>query len=315
LSFSLILLAAFALDQMLGDPLFLPHPVRWMGRAIEVLEPPLRRLPLPLTVCGGILCFSLVGGTFILATGLDKAAGWVHPAAKTVLDTVLIYYCISAKSLEKAAMQVWQALRAQDLIAARKQVARIVGRETERLSGAGVVRAAVETVAENLVDGFVAPIFFAALGGAPLAVTYKMVNTLDSMVGYKNDRYLLFGKVSARLDDIANFIPARLAVPVIALAAELLPTRSGLVALKTAWQDGARHASPNSGYAEAAFAGVLMVRLGGPNIYHGCLVEKPFIGRDYGEAQAFHIPRACDLMLLASVIWLFVAALGSTFFR
>jgi adenosylcobinamide-phosphate synthase len=170
-------------------------------------------------------------------------------------------------------------------------------------------------VAENLVDGFVAPLFFAALGGAPLAVTYKMVNTLDSMVGYKNDRYLKFGKVSARLDDIANFIPARLAVPVIALAAELLPARSGLVALKNAWQDGARHASPNSGYAEAAFAGVLNVRLGGPNTYHGRLVEKPFIGLDYGEAQAFHIPQACDLMLLSSVIWLFAAALGSTIFR
>jgi adenosylcobinamide-phosphate synthase len=312
LPFYLIALAAFVLDLVAGDPRFLPHPVRWMGRAIEVLEPPLRRLPLPVTVCGAIFCFSLVTATWLLATGLDLAAGWLHPAAKAALDTVLIYYCISARSLEKAAMQVWQALRADDLPAARERVANIVGRETDRLSCSGVARAAVETVAENLVDGFIAPLFFAALGGAPLAMAYKMVNTLDSMVGYKNDRYLQFGMASARLDDLANFIPARLAVPVIALAARLLTDQGGQRAVKTAWRDGARHTSPNSGYAEAAFAGVLKIRLGGPNTYHGRLVNKPFIGFNFGQAQPAHIPKACDLMLLSAAIWLLAAACGGS---
>jgi adenosylcobinamide-phosphate synthase len=312
LPFCLILLAAFVLDLLLGDPLFLPHPIRWMGRAIEILEPPLRRLPLPLTVCGAIFGLTLVGGTWLLAAGLDMAAGWIHPAVKSGLDAVLIYYCISARSLEKAARQVWQALCDDDLPAARRRVARIVGRETQRLSGAGVARAAVETVAENLVDGFVAPLFYAALGGAPLALAYKMVNTLDSMVGYKNERYLQFGRASARLDDLANFLPARLTVPVIALAAQLLPARGGLRALKSAWRDASRHTSPNAGYAEAAFAGVLKIRLGGPNAYHGRLVDKPFIGSDFGEAQSAHIPKACDLMLLSSAIWLLAAAMGGS---
>jgi adenosylcobinamide-phosphate synthase len=178
----------------------------------------------------------------------------------------------------------------------------IVGRETQTLSAQAVTRAAIETVAENLVDGVVSPLFFAALGGAPLAMAYKMVNTLDSMVGYKNDTYRQFGKAAARIDDAANFIPARLAVPVIALAAQLLAGKGGR-AFGTAWQEGGHHVSPNAGYAEAAFAGTLGVKLIGPAVYHGQRVEKPYIGKAFGDTRPSDIGRACDLMLLAALLW------------
>jgi len=185
----------------------------------------------------------------------------------------------------------------------------IIGRDVASLSANGVKRGCVETVAENLVDGVIAPLFFAAIGGAPLAVAYKMVNTLDSMVGYKNERYVLFGKASARMDDIANYIPARLSVPVIALAAQLLAGK-GRVALTTAVAEGGNHSSPNAGYAEAAFAGVLGVRLNGPNYYSGERVDKPWLGIRFSrETDIRHIRQACDLMFLSSLLWVSVLTL------
>ena len=177
----------------------------------------------------------------------------------------------------------------------------IVGRETERLDESAVARAAVETVAENLVDGIVAPLFFALLGGAPLAMAYKMVNTLDSMVGYRSPRYIEFGRASARLDDAANFIPARLSLPLIVAAARLGFGR-GAQAWRIGRRDARRHASPNSGFPEAAFAGALGVRLGGPNRYHGQVVEKPFIGEELREVAITDIRRACRLMVFTTLL-------------
>ena len=207
-------------------------------------------------------------------------------------------------------MEVETALNSSGLQKARKKVSCIVGRETEHLSEQGVVRAAVETVAENLVDGIISPLFYAAIGGAPLAMAYRMVNTLDSMVGYRNDAYLHFGKASARLDDIANFIPARLAVPVIAFAAQLL-SKSGKNAFHTAVHEGSHHASPNSGYSEAAFAGAMSVKLNGPSVYHGRLVNKPYIGIAFDNVTRNDIPKACDLMLLCSLLWTLLLAVIS----
>jgi len=169
----------------------------------------------------------------------------------------------------------------------------------DRLDENGVSRAAVETVAENLVDGIISPLFYAAVGGAPLCLAFKMVSTLDSMVGYKNDRYLYFGRSAALMDDIANYIPARLSTPVIALAAQILGG-SGKRALGTALREGRNHASPNAGIPEAAFAGALGVKLGGPSFYHGSLVSKPYIGAEFDTVGAYHIPRACDLMMLSA---------------
>ena len=186
---------------------------------------------------------------------------------------------------------------------ARKKVAMVVGRDVEKYDAGQIARAVVETVAENLVDGVTAPLFFAALGGAPLAVAYKMANTLDSMVGYKNEAYLQFGKASARIDDILNFIPARTSVLVISLASQIL-SGSGGRSLKTAVREGAHHSSPNAGFPEAAFAGALAVKLNGPNYYQGKLVNKPYIGVHFGPTGPAHIKKACDIMLLSSFLWL-----------
>ncbi len=301
------LLAAFVLDLILGDPLWLFHPVRWMGSSISRMEPVFRQLKIPLVISGALFTGSLVLGAWGIAALLMQLAGILHPACRLILETLLIYYCISPSSLGKAAGAVDDALISGGLPKARKKISLIVGRDTEHLSEQGVIRAAVETVAENLVDGLISPLFYAAIGGAPLAIAYRMVNTLDSMVGYRNDAYLHFGKASARLDDIANFIPARLSVPVVALAAQLL-SGSGMRAFKTAFHEGAHHASPNSGYPEAAFAGALSVKLNGPSSYHGRLVDKSHIGIAFGNVRQSDIRKARDLMLLCSLLWTFLLA-------
>lgn len=302
-----ILPAAFVLDMILGDPRCFPHPVRWMGRAIEIFEPFFRKLSfnsnrIGRILAGGFFAVFLISGTWFLTFMVIRVVGNLAPWAGTLFQVVLIYYCISARSLEKAAMEVALSLRRKNLTGARQQVAMIVGRDVKQLDHNGVARATFETVAENLVDGVISPLFFAALGGAPLAMAYKMINTLDSMVGYKNETYMEFGKVSARIDDMANFIPARLSVFVIGFAVQLL-AGNGVLAVKTAWQDGARHSSPNAGYSEAAFAGALRVRLGGPNYYHGHLVKKPCIGQNFGPVGTDHIKKGCELMLISSMLW------------
>ncbi|WP_372679092.1 adenosylcobinamide-phosphate synthase CbiB [Desulfosarcina sp.] len=297
---------AVTLDMLLGDPLWLPHPVRWMGKSITWLEPRCRVFPLKQTLAGALMAILLVISVWIIGLLLVRIAAAIHPAAGILVQAVMIYVCISARSLAEAALAVGQALGHVGLDAARQAVSMIVGREVDRLDESGVTRAAVETVAENLVDGFVSPLFFAVLGGAPLAMAYKMINTLDSMVGYKNDRYLQFGRFAARMDDVANFIPARLAVPFIALAAQLLNGR-GRAALATAFTDGRAHASPNAGYPEAAFAGALELWMGGPNHYHGRLMEKPIIGTGFADARPAHIRQACRLMLTTSIL-VFMAA-------
>jgi len=298
-----ILPAAFALDIMLGDPPYLPHPVRWMGQAIEKLEPPFRKLNVSLIISGALYAGVLILGTWLLTFLVLAAAHRIHPLFKTLLDIILIYYCISIRSLEDAALDVKQCIQRDGVHAAKKKVAMIVGRDIDNYQQDGLARATVETVAENLVDGVTAPLFFAAIGGAPLALAYKMANTLDSMVGYRNQTYQQFGKASARIDDILNFIPARLSVPLIALAAQMLGG-CGMRSLKTAICEGANHASPNAGYPEAAFAGALALKLNGPNYYNGKLVEKPYIGVRFGQSSPGHIKKACDIMLLSSFLWL-----------
>lgn len=307
-----VLPAAFVLDILLGDPRWLPHPIRWMGRAIEILEPRFRGWVPNLVVSGALFAGTLIIGTWLLTFMAVFLAGQRDPLVGAILQIVIVYYCLSARSLEKAAMEVGDALDRQNLPEARQRVGMIVGRDVKQLDGEGVGRAAFETVAENLVDGVISPLFYAALGGAPLAMAYKMVNTLDSMVGYKNERYHAFGKAAARIDDFANYIPARLSVAVIALAVQLL-SGAGRSALKTAFNDGARHASPNAGYSEAAFAGALGVRLGGPNVYHGRLVDKPYIGAGLGRVRTGHIRKACDLMLVSALLWTFMLTAVTVF--
>ena len=295
--------AAFILDFFLGDPPGLPHPIRWMGKIIEYLEPYFRKLPIHPVRAGLLFALSLVAGTWTAIILLISVAQALSPILKICLEIILIYYCLSARSLEDAAMEVSRCLQQKDIEAARKKVALIVGRDVDKYEEAGVCRAAVETVAENLMDGVISPLFFAAIGGAPLAMAYKMVNTLDSMVGYKNEKYLHFGKAPARMDDILNYIPARLSIPLIAIASQIL-AGSGMLAFKTAVQEGSNHSSPNAGLPEAAFAGALTVKLNGPNYYDGKLVDKPYIGVRFGEVRIEHIKKACDMMILSSLLWL-----------
>ncbi|MFH1156151.1 MAG: adenosylcobinamide-phosphate synthase CbiB [Pseudomonadota bacterium] len=294
------LLAAYVLDLVLGDPVSWPHPVVWMGRAITRLEPVFRRRIASPFLAGLAFSLFLISGVWILGTGTVTLAMAVNPVLGECVQGTLLFFCLSGRTLEHAAVRVESALGDHDLARARAEVSMIVGRDVTRLDETGVVKAAVETVAENFVDGFVSPLFFAMIGGVPLALAYKMVNTLDSMVGYKNPLYILFGRASARIDDAANFIPARLGIMLAALAAGLLGGMgTGLRALKTGFSEGSRHKSPNSGYPEATFAGALAVRLGGANVYHGILVEKPFIGEGFPNPGPWAIRKACDLMLLA----------------
>jgi adenosylcobinamide-phosphate synthase len=295
-----VVLGAFILDYILGDPGFLPHPVVYMGKAIVFFEVRFRKWFKNLLVSGFFFAVFLIFSTWALAFYAVAFSMKVHPGLGYMVQVVLLFFCFSSRSLEQSALKVSQALAAHDMEAARQAVSMVVGRQTQTLDEKGVTRAAVETVAENFVDGFLSPLFFALLGGVPLALAYKMVNTLDSMVGYRNEAYNLFGWASARIDDGANFIPARISVLIIGLTAFLLSFKTGAMALKTGFSQGSRHKSPNSGYPEAAFSGALGIRLGGPNVYHGVLVEKPFIGSRFPDPGKEKIHQACRLMMAAS---------------
>ncbi|MGE0083243.1 MAG: adenosylcobinamide-phosphate synthase CbiB [Desulfococcaceae bacterium] len=297
-----VLPAAFCLDLIIGDPQFAHHPVRYMGKAIESAEPRFRKLPFGLRISGGMFAISLITGAWAAAFFILTLCAWIHPLLETGAEIMLIYFCISCRGLESEAKDVYAMLRHNNIPKAKEKLSMIVGRDVRSLSETGIARAAVETVAENLVDGVLSPLFFLLIGGVPLMVAYKMVNTLDSMVGYKNETYKDFGMVAARIDDIANFVPARISVPLISLSAFIL-NRQSRRAFETGRKQGRNHSSPNSGFSEAAFAGALAVKLGGPNVYHGKTVVKPFIGTGFGEVNTGHIPKACDLMVLSAFIF------------
>lgn len=304
-----VILSAFILDFILGDPKILPHPIIYMGKAIDFFESRFRKYCKPLLISGFFFAGFLILSTWLLAFITIKLTISIHPVLGNIVQAILLFFCFSSASLEKAAINVFLALEENDIKKARKKVSMIVGRQTQTLDQSAITRASVETVAENFVDGFLSPLFFAMIGGVPLALAYKMINTLDSMVGYKNDTYILFGRASARIDDAANFIPARLSVLIISLSAFLFSFKRGLLSLRTGFSQGSFHKSPNAGYPEAAFAGALKIKLGGPNIYHGVLVKKPYIGKEFKDPQKGKIKQACDLMMLSS----FLATLISCF--
>ncbi len=297
-----VVVLAFLLDFFLADPEFLPHPVIFMGRAISFFEPRFRLICKNTVISGGLFAGFLIFSTWVSGFILVKLSYFIHPLLGDAVQTVLIFFCFSSRSLEKAAMPVLDALEHNDIEKARTHLSMIVGRQTQELDEKAVTRACVETVAENFVDGFLSPLFFAVIGGAPFALAYKMINTLDSMVGYKNEKYILFGKVSAKIDDAANFIPARLSVPLIAFAGLFFSFNRAVSILKTGFSQGRRHKSPNAGFPEACFAAALEIKLGGPSIYHGIMVEKPFIGENFADPAPDRIRQACNLMMSASFI-------------
>lgn len=307
-----VLLPAVALDLLLGDPHWMPHPVRWMGRTISGLETLLRRL-FPKTPggergAGIVLALALPtlfgGGSALILWGLGQVSPWLS----WVVQLWFTYQLLAARSLQKESMAVYSPLKAHDLEGARQAVSRIVGRDTQALDETGVAKAAVETVAENTCDGVIAPLIFLFLGGLPAGMAYKAVSTLDSMVGYKNDKYCFFGWASARLDDLLNFIPARLSGLLLCLGAALLPGCSGRRAWTIFWRDRRKHASPNSAHTEAACAGALGIRLAGDASYFGKVVHKPTLGDPVRPVEPEDIPRACRLMYAGAGLLLLLFA-------
>lgn len=300
---------ACVLDLILGDPAWLPHPVVTVGRAISRCEKLLRQV-FPATPQGerkaGLVLAIVIPVFFGLVTwGLVALASWIHPVAGFVVQTWICYQLLAACELHRQSQAVVHALATGGLKAGREAVSRIVGRDTAALDKAGVLRASVETVAENTSDGVVAPLFYMMAGGAPLAMAYKAVNTLDSMVGYKNERYLDFGRASAKLDDALNWLPSRLSGLFMVVAAWLVRF-DGRGAWRIWRRDRRRHASPNSAQTESACAGALGLQLAGPAVYFGKTVDKPTIGDAIREIEAMDVYRANRLMLATSAIALIV---------
>lgn len=300
-----LLLGAVVLDLLIGDPAHLPHPICGIGKLISGSEKVLRRLfGAKLRLAGTVLAIFVPLVTFLLTFALLWVCSWmIHPLPGLGIEILLGSLTLAAKSLKKESMKVYDALEKKDIQQARYAVSMIVGRDTDSLDSIGVTKAAVETVAENTSDGVIAPMLYLAIGGVPLAMCYKAINTLDSMVGYKNEKYIDFGRASAKLDDLVNYIPARIAGLLMVLSAWL----TGMDA-KNAWKifrrDGRNHASPNSAQTEAACAGALQVQLAGNAFYFGTLYEKPTIGDPIRPVEIQDIPRANRLMLVSDLLCL-----------
>ena len=299
----LSLLVGWVLDKLLGDPSWMPHPVVWFGKAIAWGERRLnggghRRMK------GGLLAVTLIVATFalthlILYTCARAMAGrWLL----AVVSAVMVFYCLAGTTLIREVRMVFEAVD-RSIDDGRRQVARIVGRDTSQLDGQEIRKAALETLAENLSDGVIAPLFWFLLLGVPGMMAYKMVNTLDSMIGYRTARYRRFGTVAARIDDAANFIPARLTALLMVVAAG----RPQLITFVCRY--GPRHASPNSGWPEAALAGILGCRFGGPHVYFGELIDKPFIGTVDRALTTADMRRACRINIVAELLMLAVTVL------
>ena len=305
-------LAAMALDAAIGDPRWLPHPVRAIGALAAQLEVITRRV-IPSARAAGVLTVIVVVSSAGAAVWLlVRAAAAVHPILGDAAAILLLATTLAARDLAGHALAVFRALDRGDLPEARQKAAFMVSRDTGALDEGETARAAVESVAENTVDGVTAPLLFAVLGGPAAAMMYKAVNTLDSMFGYKTERYLKFGWASARLDDGVNFIPARITAALVPLAATLVGARP-LQSLRCLVRDGKKHPSPNSGLAEAAMAGALGVRLGGISSYFGAQSTRPFLGDPLEPLGKGHIRRTAVLMaatyLLAALLFLGVRML------
>jgi adenosylcobinamide-phosphate synthase len=318
----LIFVPSFLLDLLLGDPRWLPHPVRVIGTAISKLEIVMRKyLTTPAAEkLGGVMLVALIvlpvfSITFAINTLIYRSLGSSFSGPLAFIGAVLLIYLtfttIAARGLISAGSVVIRLVRKNDIGSARKSLAMIVGRDTERLSGKEILKATIETLAENLSDGVVAPLFYLVLGGLPLAMTYKAINTLDSMVGYKNDRYRNFGWAAARLDDAANYVPARITGLLIVISSALFTgsVKTAVRSFRIMIRDGKNHSSPNSGVPEAAMAGALGIRLGGPSTYGGILVEKPYIGQDIEADYLVASEHTRAIAIIASLLSLGTAAL------
>ena len=299
------LLAGWLLDLVLGDPSWLPHPVVGFGKMIAFCEHRLnkgrhRKLK------GAFVAVGLIVGVFILTSYLLPLTSHLLPLASLLISALLIFYCLAGTTLIREVRAVFRAVD-RSLEEGRVQVARIVGRDTSELSAQEVRTAALETLAENLSDGVIAPLFWLAILGVPGMMAYKMVNTLDSMIGYRTERYKDFGCWAARIDDIANYIPARLTALLMVLPHAMVSGQWSMVTFVRHY--GRHHASPNSGYPEAALAGILDCRFGGPHYYFGELFDKPYIGENNRELTTDDMKKAVRVNRTAEVLMVILTGL------
>ena len=299
----LSLYTGYALDLIIGDPYSFPHPVRYIGKLISIVEKQIRKITSSdkgLKIAGFFLWFIVVGATFGITTLVLQLFKF-NKLAYFIVNTILIYTTLATKCLKDESVKIYKVLKTGDLEKSRIQLSYIVGRDTTNLNEKEIVRATVETVAENTVDGIIAPLFYGFIGGAPLAMAYKAVNTLDSTVGYKNDKYYYLGFASAKIDDIANYIPARLGVVLLSLGS-LFAGFNFRNALKIGIRDRKNHKSPNCAFSEGAVAGALGIQLGGTNVYFGKEVYKPTIGDKTREIEIEDIVRTNKIMYSSSII-------------
>lgn len=293
----------YILDLIIGDPYSFPHPVRFIGKLISFVEKQIRKIATTdkgLKIAGFFLWFIVVGVT-LGSTSIVLYLFKFNKIAYFLVNTILIYTTLATKCLKDESVKIYKVLKTGDLEKSRIQLSYIVGRDTTNLSEKEIVRATVETVAENTVDGIIAPLFYGFIGGAPLAMAYKAINTLDSTVGYKNDKYYYLGYASAKIDDIANYIPARLGVILLSLGS-LFAGFNFKDALKIGIRDRKNHKSPNCAFSEGAVAGALGIQLGGTNVYFGKEVYKPTIGDKKREIEIEDIVRTNKIMYSSSII-------------
>lgn len=306
-------IAGFVLDLLIGDPHFIPHPVRLIGSFISFLDKRLncdagyniseKKLNLIKYKRGMILAFTVIFATFAISVIIIVAAYSINLYAGVIAEAVMTWQILATKCLRVESMRVYDALRTDGVDAGRRAVSMIVGRDTSVLDAAGVTRAAVETIAENTSDGVIAPMLYTAIGGPVLGFVYKAVNTMDSMLGYKNDKYMYFGRFAARLDDVVNFIPARISAYLM-IAAAFIGGRQfdGKNAYSIFKRDRFNHASPNSAQTESVCAGALRVQLAGDAVYFGKLVKKKYIGDGLREIEYEDIKRANRLMYITAFL-------------
>lgn len=304
---------AFALDCLVGDPKSNYHPVALIGRWIAAMEKMLLRpadSPRKKIFSGGIAVMLTLAAVYFCAFSISLFAAAVSGAAGFIAEAVLLSFTISPRSLAEAGREIKACLDGGDLAQARLKVGWIVGRDTDRLEAPEITRATVETIAENIVDGIISPLFYFFIGGAPLAFLYRAVNTLDSMIAYKNDKYLYFGRVAAYTDDIFNYIPARLTACLLLLSAALLRL-DFRNAYRMMRRDARKHPSPNGGYTEATVAGALNVQLGGLNYYFGVPSKRALMGDRSNILEPAHISKTIFLMYMTTILFLLMAGAGS----
>ena len=315
ISQTITVLFAWILDAVFGDPEKMPHPVRIIGSLIQLTEKWTRKAFTNKKMAGALTGLLVTGISFFVTFIIINFAASINLMIGAAVSIIIIFTCLSTRSLSNEAQEIMSSLNSGDVEAARLKLAGIVGRDVDGLDQEQIIRATVETVSENTVDGIISPLFYVFIGGAPLAMAFKAVNTLDSMIGYKNKKYIEFGWFSARLDDVANFIPARLSLVLIAFACLFLYPSRVLNVIRTGISDGRNSTSPNSGYPEACFAAAIGIQLGGESSYNGVVLKKPLIGENNCENEPEDISKAIRLMWFSSVSTLSVFAGLSIVFR